>query len=499
MSPPVLVTLTVLLIETMNQNRPPIVTILGHVDHGKTTLLDFIRKASVAKGEAGGITQAIGAYQTEFEGKTITFIDTPGHAAFEKMRSRGAHVADIAVLVVAADDAVMPQTVEAIKHIQAAKIPMIVAVSKIDLPNIKLPIQVEKVKRQLADNKILVEEYGGDVPIVQLSAVTGEGVDNFLSTIIMVSDIYEFKGDSDLPAVGVVIEARLDKFKGAVATVIVRNGSLEKGDIILAGSAKGKVRGMFDFKGQVVAKAVPSQPVEVLGFESVPEVGAKLGEEKAQAVAASLRSSILDQLMDNNKEQIINVVIKADNQGSLEAVEDIVNKLNVSSQHVRIIFSGTGNISDMDIDRASASHGIVIGFNVGTAPSALKVAEADHILIRNYKIIYELADELEEVVEGMLVSGALEEVFGTAQIIAEFPFGKNERIAGCKVLDGAISKGPKVRIVRGGEVIVEGKIKSLKKVREEVTRVEKGQDCGIIFDSDTTFQIGDIVESYRNL
>ncbi len=479
----------------MNELRPPVVTILGHVDHGKTTLLDFIRQASVAAKEHGGITQAIGAYQTEAKGKLITFIDTPGHAAFEKMRSRGAEAADIAVLVVSVDDGVMPQTVEAIKHIHGANIPMIVAINKVDLPGVDVKVQLEKIKKQLSDQKVLVEEYGGDVPIVPISAKTGQGVDDLLETIILVAEIHEFKGDSKSPAVGVIIESKMDRFKGAIATVLVRDGSLKKGDNLMVGGAKGKVRGMFDFAGRPLDVAGPSVPVEVLGFEVVPPVGAKLGEEKKE-VEKKIAASLIDKLRAGET-QVLNVVIRADKQGSLEAVEDILHKLD--PEHIKIITSGTGDINDSDVELASSAKGIILGFNVSVAQTAQKFAETEHILIRTYNIIYELTEEIEEVVEAMLKPGRIEEVFGRAQILAEFPYGKSEKVAGCKILEGTISKGPKVRVVRGEEIIGEAKIKSLKKVKEEVPKVEKGQECGMMFEPLIDFQIGDIVESYRSL
>ncbi len=482
----------------MEQNRPPIVTILGHVDHGKTTLLDFIRKSSVAKKEHGGITQAIGAYQIETDGKKITFIDTPGHAAFEKMRSRGARVADIAVLVVAVDDGIMPQTVEAIKHIQEAKVPMIVAVNKIDVPGVDVRVQLEKIKKQLSDHKILVEEYGGDVPIVGLSAKTGEKVDELLETIILVAEVNDLKGDPSLPPSGVVIEANIDKFKGPVATLLVRNGTLKKGDQIVLGGVKGKIRGMFDYTGSTVESAPPSMPVEILGLEEVPQVGAALGEEEAMATKLYQNKTLVEKLR-NDKVAVLNVIIRADKQGSVEAIEDALQKFNSEQEHVKIIASGTGDIMESDIKLASSVSAIVLGFNSKIAPQASKMAETEQVLVRTYNIIYELIEEIEDVVEGMLKVGALEEIFGQAQILAEFPYGKNVRIAGCKVLDGTISKGPKVKIIRGEEIIGEARIKVLKKVKDEVVRVEKGDECGIMFDSDIDFQIGDLIQSFRTL
>ncbi len=534
----------------MEQLRPPIVTILGHVDHGKTTLLDFIRKSSVAAKEHGGITQHIGAYQislqafgsedfgraspkampaargelsrtaqarrgtgdsgqqnkksSELKPETsnlITFIDTPGHAAFEKMRSRGANVADIAVLVVAADDGVMTQTVEAIKHILKAKVPMIVAVNKIDVPGIDLKVQLERIKKQLSDNGVLIEEYGGDVPIIQLSAKTGEGVDKLLEMINLVAEMQELKADPDREPAGVVIEANLDKFKGPIATILIRDGSLKKGDQIMLGGVKSKIRGMFDFNAKPLDVATPSTPVEILGLESVPAVGTVLGQEAA-AVAAQKVSSLVDRLRAGESKSL-KVVIKADKQGSLEAIQDGLEKMNPApagagqARVVEIVGSGTGDIGEADIKLASGTKAIVIGFNVKTAPVAGKLAETEKVLIRTYNIIYELLDEMEEVMEGMIRPGEVEENLGKANIIAEFPLSSGGRIAGCRLTEGYITKGIKVKILRDGEVIGEAKVANLRKVKEEVQRVDKGSDCGIVFDPQVDFVIGDSVESFR--
>lgn len=480
------------------QVRPPVVTIMGHIDHGKTSLLDFIRKTNVAAREHGGITQAIGAYQAVFNGKLITFIDTPGHAAFEKMRSRGAKVADIAVLVIAVDDGVMPQTVEAIKHIQAANVPLIVAVNKIDLPGINIPSQMEKIKRVLADNKVLVEEYGGDVPVVSLSAKSGQGVEQLLEMILLVAEMADIKGDPDKLASGVVIESSLDKAKGPVATVIIRDGTLSKGEHVLVGGVKGKVRSLLDFQGQQLTHATPSMPVEILGLESVPEVGAVLGEQAKKETGQDRQTAnLIDKLRQET--DTLNVLAKADTKGSLEAIEDALKSFNVEGETIRLISKGTGDISERDVELAAATKAVIVGFNVKLVPAAAKAAESERVLVRTYKIIYELVDELKDVAEGMLSGELQEEVFGTGQIVAEFPFGKSERIAGCKVIEGTISKGPRVRVVRGETVIGEGKIKSLKRLKEEVARVEKGQECGIIFDSPVDFQIGDIIQSFRTL
>ncbi len=499
----------------MNEmNRPPIVTILGHVDHGKTTLLDFIRKSSVAAKEHGGITQHIGAYQISVQvtgdsgqkdkksselkpvtSNLITFIDTPGHAAFEKMRSRGAKVADIAILVVAIDDGLMPQTIEAIKHIQGAKVPLIVAVNKIDLPGIDKNVQLAKIKKQLSDQKVNLEEYGGDVPLLPLSAKTGEGVDKLLEMILLVSEMHEIKGNPTLPPAGVIIEATLDKFKGPVATILVKNGTLKKGDQIEIGEIKSKVRGMFDFSGKPVDSAGPSTPVEVLGLEAVPAVGAVLGE-LAEVKEAEIMQSLVEKLQQGET-KTLKVIIKADKQGSLEAVQTSLEKFNTERKIVDYISTGTGDIGEENIKLAASVGAIVIGFNVKVAPTAQKMAENEHVLIRTYNIIYELLEDVEEVVKTLLEVGQLEEVLGKADIIAEFPHGKTEKIAGCRMTEGTIAKGQRIRIVREEEIIGETKLKSLKKVKEEVNKVEKGNDCGMLFDPPVDFQIGDVVESFR--
>lgn len=477
------------------KQRPPIVTILGHVDHGKTTLLDFIRKSSVAAKEHGGITQHIGAYQVTHDGKLITFIDTPGHAAFEKMRSRGANAADIAILVVALDDGVMPQTIEAIKHIQGAKVPMIVAVNKMDLPGINKEVSLAKLKKQLSDQKVNLEEYGGDVPIVPISAKTGEGVDKLLEMILLVAEMHEIKGDPSLPPAGVVIESSLDKFKGPIATILIKNGTLKKGDQIMIGGIKGKIRGMFDSLGSSKEDAGPSTPVEVSGLEGVVPVGAVLGE-LAEVKEAEVIQSLVDRLKQGET-KTLKVVIKADKQGSLEAIEASLGKMNEEKKVIDFVHTGTGDIGEENVKLAATVGAIVIGFNVKVAPTAQKHAETEHVLIRTYNIIYELLEDVEEVVNTLLEVGQLEEVIGRANIIAEFPHSKTEKIAGCRVIEGTIAKGQRLRIVREGQVIGETKLKSLKKVKEEVNKVEKGNDCGMLFDPIVDFAIGDVVESFR--
>ncbi|MBI4038483.1 GTP-binding protein [Candidatus Daviesbacteria bacterium] len=477
--------------------RPPIVTILGHVDHGKTSLLDFIRKSSVAAKEHGGITQHIGAYQISLPGTSnlITFIDTPGHAAFEKMRSRGARVADIAVLVVALDDGVMPQTIEAIKHIHEAKVPLIVIINKIDLAGIDIAVQLAKIKKQLSDQKINLEEYGGDVPLVSLSAKTGKGVDKLLEMILLVAELNELKGDAQDAPSGVVIEATLDKFKGPIATILIRNGTLKKGEQILLGGVTGKIRAMLDFNGQAIEEAGPSTPVEILGLTDVPKVGVLLGNE-LESEKVDEQVSLLDKLKMGER-KTLKVIIKADKQGSLEAIQASLDKFNLERKVIDYIFAGIGDIGEENIKLAATVGAIVIGFNVKVVPLAAQLAENEHVLIRTYNIIYELLEDIEEVVNTLLEVGQLEEVLGKANILAEFPFGKNERVAGCRMIEGVIAKGQKIRVVRVGQIIGETKLKFLKKVKEEVNKVEKGNDCGMLFDPAIDFQIGDVVESFR--
>ena len=493
------------------ETRPPIITILGHVDHGKTTLLDFIRKSSVAAKEHGGITQHIGAYQVEHEGRLITFIDTPGHAAFEKMRSRGAKVADIAILVVALDDGIMPQTVEAIKHIHGAgggsatKVPMIVAVNKIDLPGIDKQVQLQKIKKQLSEMQVELEEYGGDVPLVEVSAKTGVGVDKLLELITLIAELSELKGDPSVPTTGVVIESNLDKFKGPIATLLIRNGTLKKGDAVLLGGVKGRIRGMFDWNGKNVDSAGPSTPVEILGLESVPPVGASLGQEEpsTKSQVPNEVQSLIDKLKSGDK-KTLKVIIKADKQGSLEAIEDGLNKFSAkgglaSGQNgsIQIVGSGTGDIGEADVKLASGTKGIVLGFNVKVVPTAAKLAETEKVLVRTYNIIYELLEEMDEVVEGLLAPGEVEETLGRAEILAIFPHGEGELIAGCRVLEGYFSRGIKIRVIRGDEVIGESKVKTLRKVKDELDKVGKGTECGMLFDQIIDVAVGDVVESYR--
>lgn len=480
----------------MEQTRPAVVTILGHVDHGKTTLLDFIRKSNVVSKEHGGITQHIGAYQVESNGKKITFIDTPGHTAFEKMRSRGAEVADIAVLVVAVNDGVMAQTVEAINHIKKSGSVMVVAVTKIDLPGVDVKVQLEKIKKQLSDREVLIEEYGGEVPLIPLSAKTGEGVDKLLEVILLVAEINELKGDPEKIAEGVVIESSLDKSKGPVATILVREGSLKKGQSVVVGGIAGKVRGMFDPSGKAVDEAGPSMPVEVLGLEGIPAVGSLIGQQTTKEEIKAQAATLAERLKQGQNKSL-KLVLKADKQGSLEAVSDLLEKLNKEEKLVEILAAGIGDINESDLSLASASKAIVVGFNVKANAQIEKLAQREKVLVRTYNIIYELVEELEEVVESMVKPGKVEEVLGRAEILASFPHSKTENIAGCRVLEGGFSKNSKVRVIRDDQVVGEGKVSSLRKAKEEVTRVEKGADCGMLFEPIIDFAVGDFVEAFR--
>lgn len=480
----------------MEQTRPPVVTILGHVDHGKTTLLDFIRKSNVVAKEHGGITQHIGAYQVQSGGKTITFIDTPGHAAFEKMRSRGAQVADIAVLVVAINDGVMAQTVEAINHIKKSSCAMVVAVTKIDLPGVDVKVQLEKIKKQLSDREVLIEEYSGEVPLIPLSAKTGEGVDKLLEVILLVAEINELKGDAERVVEGVVIESSLDKSKGPVATILVRDGSLKKGQQIVVGGVKGKIRGMFDSAGKSIEDAGPSTPVEVLGLEGIPAVGSLTGQQTTKEEIKAQAATLAERLKQGQNKSL-KLVLRADKQGSLEAVTDMLERLNKDEKMLEILSAGIGDITESDLNLASASKAIVVGFNVKAGPQIDKLAEREKILVRTYNIIYELVEELEEVVESMVKPGHLEEMLGRAEVLASFPHSKTENIAGCRVLEGGFSKNSKVRVIRDDTVVGEGKVSSLRKAKEEVIRVEKGADCGILFEPVIDFAVGDFVEAFR--
>lgn len=470
--------------------RPPIVAVLGHVDHGKTSLLDYIRKAHVAEKEHGGITQHIGAYQIP----GITFIDTPGHEAFAKMRSRGANASDIAILVVAADDSVMPQTKESIRMITEAGVPMIVAINKIDAP----AANVDKVKQDLARNGIQVEGFGGNVPSVPVSAKTGAGIKELLETITLLAQMKEFKNEPNAPLETVVIETRVDKGKGLVATVIIKKGTLKRGASLFDGDTLvGKVRAMFDENGVAVTEAPPSKPVEVLGFTELPTIGAILTEIKQvkEVVATADTSapkgpmSVTDFFASLKKEKKLAVIVKADTAGSLEAIMAAI------AENVDVVSSGVGDISDADILLAKSTGAFVIGFNVRIKQEMEKLAQVEGVIYRTYTIIYELLDELHDVIEGAMEVITKERELGKGKVIAEFPFD-GKRIAGTKVISGRLAKGDQIKIMRGEEEIGRAKIKTIRHGKAEETKIEIGKECGLFFDSEIEFALGDDIIAF---
>lgn len=477
------------------ETRPPIVAVLGHVDHGKTSLLDSIRKSQVAAREHGGITQHIGAYQIALppskgqKESAITFIDTPGHEAFAAMRSRGATAADIAILVVAADDSVKPQTIESIAQIKAAGIPMIVAMNKMDLE----AANPDKVKKDLAKNGIQVEGFGGDIPLVPVSAKTGKGIKELLEMIVLVAEMKGLPGNSNAELAGHVIETRVDKGKGMVATLIIKQGTLSYGMPLYEGDTNiVKVRAMFDEYGKPVKFALPSRPVEVLGFTKLPEVGTVLsGAPHTRPVASVPDSSGEPELPDFLKpmgEEVrkLNVVIKADTAGSLEAI------LAAFSDRIDVIGKGIGDITEADILLAKSAQAFVVGFNVGYKPQVEKLAQTEKVVFRTYRIIYELLDELSEVVSGMKEVLAVERELGRATILAEFPFD-NQRVAGVKVDSGRLVRSDQVKLVRDEKEIGRAKIKTIRQGKAEVSKVEAGTECGILFDRKVDFQLNDAI------
>ncbi len=483
--------------EAQTLSRPPIVAVLGHVDHGKTTLLDTIRHTNVAAGEHGGITQHIGAYQVEVgkEKQKITFIDTPGHEAFAKMRSRGARVADIALLVVAADDSVMPQTKESIEQIKASGASMIVVMNKIDLPT-AMP---DKVKSDLAKNGVQVEGFGGDIPVIQVSAKTGKGVPELLELITLVAQMKGLDNEPDAPLEAVVVETRLDKGKGMVATVVVKKGTLKFGTLLFEGAKQvARVRAMFDEYGHAVQSAGPARPVEVLGFTSLPSVGSVLRtdeylDQKPQETIAPNAPFTAENLPDwlkpvaEQEGRKLTVILKVDTAGSMEAIIAALPK------QVELVTAGIGDINEADVLTAKSVKAIIVGFNVKCPPSAERLATAEKVVFRIYTIIYELLDELTEVVSGLKEVLAVERELGTGAVIAEFPFEKS-RIAGTKLVSGRLARGDTVKIMRGEEEIARARIKSIRKGKEDTTKVDKaGVECGILFDKKVDFALQDAI------
>ncbi|MCS7229377.1 MAG: translation initiation factor IF-2 [Candidatus Kryptonium sp.] len=495
--------------------RPPVVTIMGHVDHGKTTLLDYIRQSNIVAGEAGGITQHIGAYQVTLpSGKQITFIDTPGHEAFTAMRARGAQVTDIVVLVVAADDAVMPQTVEAINHALAANVPIIVAINKIDKPE----ANPDKIRQQLAERGVLVEDWGGKYQCVEISAKYGKNVDLLLEKILLEAELMELKANPKKKARGVVIESKLDKGRGPVGTVLVQNGTLKIGDIFVAGTTFGRVRAMFDERGNRVEIAKPSTPVQVIGFDQLPEAGDsfvvvddekvareianKRAQLKREQTFRQLRAISLNKLSEQIKEGKVKelpVIIKADVNGSVEALTDSLMKISTQEVKVRIIHRAVGAISESDVLLAQASGAIIIGFNVRPTSGAKKLAESENVEIRLYNIIYNVIEDVKKALEGMLEPEKREEFLGTAEVRETFKISKVGTVAGCFVTEGKILRNARARLIRNGIVIYDGKIASLKRFKDDVKEVEAGLECGIALENYNDIKVGDVIEAYNIL
>ena len=493
--------------------RPPVVTVMGHVDHGKTSLLDAFRKSNLVGNEAGGITQKIGAYQISFNNEKITFIDTPGHAAFTAMRARGAKSTDIAILVVAADDGIMPQTVEAINHIKAAKVPMIVAINKIDKPE----ANIDKVKQQLTEYDILPEEWGGSTIVVPISAKTGQGMDDLKSMILLVADMEELKANPNRKATGVILEAELDKNRGPVATVLVQNGTLKIGDSFLAGITYGKVKAMFDENGKAVKTAPPSTPVSVLGFYDVPSSG-----DEFYAVPESISKQIIQERIDKIKKEKslktsgvslddfmnrvhegslknLNIIIKADTQGSVEALTSTLKPIANDEAKVNIIHSAAGAITESDVELAETTKAIIIAFNVKPVQKAKLLADKQKVEIKEYKIIYEVVDDITNAINGMLSIKYEEQLIGFAEIRMVFKLSSAGKIAGCMVKDGKASRGCIAKIKRGNEEIAKTTVESLKIIKEEKAEVLKGYECGIKLHDDVDFKENDIIEFYVNV
>ena len=490
--------------------RPAVVTIMGHVDHGKTTLLDYIRNSHVASGEAGGITQAIGAYQVNRDGKKITFIDTPGHAAFTEMRARGASVTDIVIIIVAADDGVMPQTREAIDHAKAANVPIIVAVNKIDKPN----TNIEKIMSELSELGLTPEEWGGDTIYCKISAKTGEGVDLLLDNINALSEVLELKANPNRYATGSVIEAKLDKNKGPVVTLLIQNGTLRLGDPIVVGTNHGKVRTLRDDTGREIISAEPSKPVEVTGLEDVPVAGDKFmafeSEKEARSVAIKRKeiekgkrfahkALSLDELFESIKEgrKEINIVLKTDVKGSEEAVKNALLKINVEGVKINVIRSGVGTITESDVVLAHASNAIIIGFNVSPSKATKETAKSYEVEIRLYNIIYKLVEEIEAAMKGMLEPEYEEVIIGEAEVRQLFHFSKIGNIAGSHVISGIVKVSDPCRVIRDGIVVTTSKIASLQREKDQAKEVKNGFDCGIVVDSFPDIKEGDLIEVFE--
>ena len=501
--------------EGLLEKRPPIITVMGHVDHGKTSLLDFIRKSDIAKDESGGITQHIGAYSVEVnDSQKITFLDTPGHEAFTAMRARGAQITDIVIVIIAADDNIMPQTKEAISHAQAANVPMIFAINKIDKEN----ANSDKVKESLASMNLLVEDWGGKIQSQDISALSGKGIDLLLEKVLLESDIMDLKANFSKRATGTVLEAYLDKGRGYVSTILVQNGRLSIGDYILAGKNSGKVKAMFDESGETLKVALPSTPVFVLGLDGAPKAGDPFkvieDEKEAKQIAAKRTQLVREQTVRTQKHitldeigrriaigdfKEMNVIIKGDVDGSVEALTDSFQNLSTEEIQVNIIFKGVGAITDSDILLASASEAIIIGFNVRPTNSARKLSEKEQVDIRSYSIIYEAINDLKDSMEGLLSPDIKEEIIGSAEIRDIFKISKLGTIAGCMVTSGKITRNSGIRVIREENIIFDGKLSSLKRFKDDAKEVAKGYDCGLQIIDFNDVQVGDLIESYMQI
>ena len=488
--------------------RPPVVTIMGHVNHGKTRLLDAIRQTNVMATEAGGITQHIGAYQVKVNGQKITFLDTPGHEAFTAMRARGAQVTDVTVLVVAADDGVMPQTLEAIDHARAAGVPIVVAINKIDKPE----ANPEMVKQQLADAGLVIEEWGGDTVCSQVSAKEKKGIPELLESILIVAEMEDLKANPSRLAEGVVIEAELDKTKGPLATILVHSGTLKLGDTIVTGTTWGRLRAMFNDTGKRVRKAEPSTPVELLGLDSVPQAGDVLtvvaSEQQARALiqkrqlemkqqAASVNlNNLFDQISAGQIKEL-NVILKTDVQGSIEPIRSSLERLGTKEVQVRVIHSGSGNITESDVMLAIASKGLIIGFNTGSEPGARRLADVERVSIRHYDVIYNLVDDVSKALKGMLEPSYIDVTEGQAEVRAIFSTTKKQKVAGVYVAEGKVSRGVSVKVKRQEQVVCESVVSSLRRFKDDVKEVSADYECGVGIQDFNDFQVGDILEFFR--
>ena len=498
-------------IEADKVSRAPVVTIMGHVDHGKTSLLDFIRKSKVAAGEAGGITQRIGAYHVHTRATGVTFLDTPGHAAFTAMRARGAQATDIVILVVAADDGVMPQTIEAIQHAQAAKVPLIVAINKIDKPG----AEPQRVINELIQHSVIPESMGGETQFVEVSAKTGQGIDDLLEAILLQAEVLELTAVADGMATGVVIESRLDKGRGPVASVLVQEGTLHKGDIVLCGLEYGRVRALRNEKGQNLDEAGPSIPVEIYGLSGVPDAGDEVtvvkDERKAREVAlfrqgkfreikiAKQQKQKLENMFKDNQASELNVVLKADTQGSVEAISDALNKLATDEVMVHIVGSGVGGITETDATLAAASSAIIVGFNVRADAPARRVIDTEGIDLHYYSVIYDLIDDVKSAMSGMLKAEVRQEIIGLAEVRDVFRHPKFGNIAGCMVTEGVIKRSAPIRVLRENVVIYEGELDSLRRFKDDVPEVKQGTECGVGVKNYQDVRVGDQIEVFENV